>query len=59
MEGTFRDTFHEDINKDWTQIIGYPQEEHKYIGTFLGNIMSVFRAALGDFSVIGASLYLE
>ena len=59
VEGTFRDTFHEDINKDWTQIIGYPQEEHKYIGTFLGNIMSVFRAALGDFSVIGASLYLE
>ena len=59
MDGKFKDTFFEENNKDWTQIIGYPQEEHKYIGTFFGNVMTVFRAALGDFTVVWASLYLD
>jgi hypothetical protein len=39
--------------------VGYPMEEFKFIGLFAGNIIAVFRAAMGDFSIISASLYME
>jgi hypothetical protein len=38
---------------------GYPGEEFKYIGLFVGNLLAVFRASMGDFSIINASLYLS
>jgi hypothetical protein len=41
------------------EVVGYQGEEYKYIGLFLGNVFSVIRAALGDFAVINASMYLE
>ena len=59
VDGKFKETFYEEHKKDWKQIIGYPQEEHKYIGTFFGNIMTVFRASMGDFTLVWASLYLD
>ena len=41
------------------EVEGYPGEEFKYIGLFVGNVLAVFRAAMGDFSIINSSLYLS
>ena len=59
VEGLLRDTFYEQYEEDWTQIIGYPQEELKAIGPIFGNIMTVFRASMGDFTMVWASLYID
>jgi hypothetical protein len=37
---------------------GYPGEEFAQIGLFWGNILLVFRAAMGDFTMINSSIYL-
>ena len=58
VEGNFRDTFY-DPHKHENEVMGYPMEEFKFIGLFAGNIISVFRAAMGDFSIISASLYMN
>ena len=51
VDGYFRDAFEKEIT-------GYPGEEYKYIGLFWGNILLVFRAAMGDFTMINSSVYL-
>lgn len=58
VEGNFRDTFY-DPHRHELEVMGYPMEEFKFIGLFAGNIISVFRAAMGDFSIISASLYMN
>ena len=58
INGNFRDTFY-DPDRQETEVMGYPMEEYKFIGLFMGNILSVFRAAMGDFSIISASLYMN
>jgi hypothetical protein len=55
----FRDNFYDNNINIQEEIIDYPGEEYKFIGLFLGNFVSIFRVALGDFSIIGASLYLS
>ena len=58
VEGNFRDTFYDPHVHD-DEVIGYPMEEYKFIGLFAGNIISVFRAAMGDYAFISNSLYME
>ena len=58
-EGMFRDHFLDYDSNIKEEIAYYPGEEYKFIGLFLGNFVSIFRVALGDFAIINASLYLD
>jgi hypothetical protein len=39
-------------------VTGEPYEEYRHMNLFLGNFLMVFRAAMGDFSVVYTSIYL-
>ena len=51
VEGNFRDTFLGEND--------YPGKEYRYLGTVFGNLLSVFRASMGDFVFIEESNYLN
>jgi hypothetical protein len=51
VDGKFRDQYLEAET--------YPGDEFKKLGLFLGNILVVFKAAMGDFALIGPAIYLS
>ena len=53
-DGKFKDEFGNSQDD-----LGHPGSEYYVIGSFLGNMMYVFRAAMGDFSVLQGSIYLS
>ena len=52
IPGQFHDTYADKSKYD------RPAGEYDNIGLFLGNILYVFRAAMGDFSLFGPAIYL-
>ena len=53
-DGKFKDEFEKSQDE-----LAHPGSEDYVIGSFLGNMMYVFRAAMGDFSLLQGSIYLS
>lgn len=53
------DQFHAMRNDSEEKFLpSYPGAEFQRIGLFWGNVLNVFKAAVGDYSIINSSLYL-
>lgn len=56
IPGDFRDAFY-DEKDGWSR--DAPNAEYRMIGLFAGSIVQTFRLAMGDFAIIGSSMYIK
>jgi hypothetical protein len=61
VPGPMRENFYDpELDyEDPNLVFGEPYEEFKHLNLFAGNFLMVFRASMGDFSMIATSLYLK